>query len=521
MSRTPKMEQGVLIALEARTGAEIAVERNGEHLPGPPAPPADVRNSNGTVLAEQYAKLLNGCPLPVVTWRREGDGFVLVDFNSAAMEFFGNGLGEFIGMTCHELYPDHSDLCDDLERAFAENGRISREMLYTTRTQPARRLHLRITCASCPPDLVHMFGEDLTQGITDWEDRKKAEHRFRTLFEVAPVGIYQTGPGGRFEHVNMRLAAMYGFASPDDMELEVKDPRELFADHAQRDRLHRELAERGFVDNFECLVRHKDGTTFWVSKSIKQVRDVKGRVVSSMGFELDITERKMAEALREEVERITRHDLKSPLNIIVGMSDFMKDDGNLTQEQRDNLSMIEHSGNTMLNMINLSLAVYRMERGTYELAPAPVDLAVSMRQVLRELGPQLDALNVRVRVRIRGEQDAPGVAFMVMGDALLCWAMLYHLVQNAVDASPSGGVVTVDMDENGGSTVSVHNHGVVPPEVRENLFEKFVTFGKKENTGLGAYSARLIARTLGGDISLISSESVGTRMTVRLPRRGA
>jgi len=66
-------------------------------------------------------------------------------------------------------------------------------------------------------------------------------------------------------------------------------------------------------------------------------------------------------------------------------------------------------------------------------------------------------------------------------------------------------------------TVSIHNQGVVPEQVREDFFEKYATFGKRHGTGLGTYSARLIARTLGGDVTMDTSEAGGTTLTVTLP----
>lgn len=517
MPSGPKMEQGVLIALKPKDKSEAARRRNGDTLPGPPQ-----RREQGMGVADalgssQYQTLLNGIPLPTVTWRYTDGEFVLVDFNAEAVNFFGTTSNNRIGFTSTNLYPDHPEISLDLERAYHSGERIVREMRYTTRTQPARRLHMRFSYAACPPDLVLMFCEDMSQGMQFWEDRKKAEQQFRALFDAAPVGIYQTGTGGRFEHVNLRLARMYGFASPDEMELGVKDPSELFVDQKQRDALQRALAERGAVDDFECLVRHADGSTFWVSKSVKQIRDGQGNVLSSMGFEVDISERKMAENLREEVERITRHDLKSPLNAVVGLANLLQDDENLTDDQVESLRVIEHSGNTMLNMINLSLAMYRMERGAYTVKAERIDLLPLLAEVLTELETTLSAHKVKADIRIRGVLAGPGAGFFVIGERLLCWALLYHLVQNAVEASPPGERVHIHFDEDKSCCVSVHNMGMVPDKIRDTLFDKFITEGKKEGTGLGAYCARLVVQTLGGSISYTSTKAEGTTMRVRLP----
>ncbi|ETR72322.1 MAG: hypothetical protein OMM_07573, partial [Candidatus Magnetoglobus multicellularis str. Araruama] len=66
--------------------------------------------------------------------------------------------------------------------------------------------------------------------------------------------------------------------------------------------------------------------------------------------------------------------------------------------------------------------------------------------------------------------------------------------------------------------ISIHNKGAVPEAVRENFFEKYTTSGKPNGTGLGTYSAKLIAETLGGSITMASSEKLGTMITLSFPR---
>src|SRR6185295_20378975 len=101
------------------------------------------------------------------------------------------------------------------------------------------------------------------------------------------------------------------------------------------------------------------------------------------------------------------------------------------------------------------------------------------------------------------------------GEELLCYSMLGNLVKNAIEASPEGGEVTLSIDEDasiihsdgtqGALLVAVHNVGEIPDAVKANFFEKYRTAGKTGGTGLGTYSARLMARTQGGDIGVASS----------------
>jgi CheY-like chemotaxis protein len=115
-----------------------------------------------------------------------------------------------------------------------------------------------------------------------------------------------------------------------------------------------------------------------------------------------------------------------------------------------------------------------------------------------------------VRVAARGASTAHA-------EELLCYSMLANLIKNAIEASPDDAEVTVSVEALGDTLLTrVHNAGAVPAAVRERLFQKYATAGKSGGIGLGAYSARLLARVQQGDISLHTSEAEGTTVTIRL-----
>ena len=74
------------------------------------------------------------------------------------------------------------------------------------------------------------------------------------------------------------------------------------------------------------------------------------------------------------------------------------------------------------------------------------------------------------------------------------------------------------LTENGNVTLTIHNSGTVPEEVRETFFDKYTTADKSDGTGLGTYSAKLMAQTVGGTIEMTTSEESGTRVCVTLPK---
>lgn len=222
--------------------------------------------------------------------------------------------------------------------------------------------------------------------------------------------------------------------------------------------------------------------------------------------------------MKQDVERIMIHDLKSPLTTIISLPQLLLMDENLEEHQRDMLRRIEDSGYTLLSMINLTTALYKMECGEYRMQPEEFDLLVVVRKLLGGLEDAMATRRLHVAVRIGGKAVAETDEFLVQGEELLCHSMLGNLVTNAVEASPQGGMLQVGLSRGeDGVRIEVRNHGAVPLDMRERFFEKYATSGKTRGTGLGTYSARLIAQAHGGDISMHTDEATGTAVTVTLP----
>lgn len=251
---------------------------------------------------------------------------------------------------------------------------------------------------------------------------------------------------------------------------------------------------------------------------------VKARVKTHLSLrlareQLEAQNRELLEAarLREDVESITRHDLKGPLNGIIGLPSVLMGDERVLPEHRELLAMIEESGRQMLHMINQSLDIFKMERGTYQLRPVPVDLLTTARKIQNETKGLADRSNLNLLIELNEHPPGPEDTFWVMGEELLCYSLMSNLINNAIEASPEGETVIVALTGTKDPFFRIQNQGAVPAEIRSRFFDKFVTAGKKGGTGLGTYSARLMTEVQGGTISMESSESNGTIITIHLP----
>ncbi|TWO66962.1 response regulator [Caenimonas sedimenti] len=215
--------------------------------------------------------------------------------------------------------------------------------------------------------------------------------------------------------------------------------------------------------------------------------------------------------LREEVERMSRHDLKTPLNSIIGVTRLLRDDPRMPADHLELLGVTERAGYRMLEMVNLSLGLFKMETGAYDFRPQAVNLAEVVDRVLVDMQSHAEANRVSVRLARAGH--APVYA---RAEELLCYSIVANLLKNAVEATPPGGAVTLSLEAGDPAQLRIHNPGSVPAAVAERFFDKYVTAGKSGGTGLGTYSARLMARVQEGDLTMASSEIAGTTLTLAL-----
>lgn len=221
--------------------------------------------------------------------------------------------------------------------------------------------------------------------------------------------------------------------------------------------------------------------------------------------------------MREDMERISRHDLRTPLNVVINLPQMLLEDETLDfdEDTRNCLDTILRAGYRMLSMIDMSLDLVKMEQGNYRLKPVAVDLAAVVRKVTADLKVHAAANDVRLAVVAPADDDE---ALAIHGEELLCYSMIANLVKNAIEASPRHQTVTLSIAPDAQTCLAIHNIGVIPAEARPVFFEKYSTYGKEGGTGLGTYSARLIAQTMAGDMTFETSEAAGTRIAIKLPR---
>ncbi|MFE1745426.1 PAS domain-containing protein [Coleofasciculus sp. H7-2] len=145
------------------------------------------------------------------------------------------------------------------------------------------------------------FITDITERKRTEEALQQAEAKYRSIFENAIEGIFQTTPDGQYISANPALARIYGYESPTELMARLTDiKQQLYVDPNRRAEFKRLLQEHDVVSEFESAVSRQDSSIIWISENARAVRDCEGKLLYYEGTVEDITERKRAkEQLRE------------------------------------------------------------------------------------------------------------------------------------------------------------------------------------------------------------------------------
>lgn len=367
--------------------------------------------------------------------------------------------------------------------------------------------------------LLYNSSRDVTKRKITEKALRESESRIRSITDSAQDAILMMDPDQTISFWNPAAERLFGYAKEEALGLDLHKllapGRYLQAFH---ENFHHFLhAGCGNVVGkvMELTALRKDGAEINISLSLSALK-IQGQW-HAIGIIRDVTELRRLEQIKQDVERIVRHDLMGPLAGIINVPQLLLEDPNLFSEQREMLGMIHIAGKKMLRQINNSFELYKIESGSYRLKVQPCDplklVADNIDLLTRGTHFPLDAVCVRNHTK-----DQTGQTASLATDELLLDIIFMNLLRNALEASSHGSKIYIDLlQENGIFSFTISNSKAVPPNMRERFFEKYTTFGKRSGTGLGTYSAAVMTQALGGTIEMVTSDDTGTQVTVRLP----
>lgn len=211
------------------------------------------------------------------------------------------------------------------------------------------------------------------------------------------------------------------------------------------------------------------------------------------------------------------HDLKSPLNAVIGFSDIMDAEirGPMPEAYRDYPGLIRESAETLLRLVEDMLGFAKSEAGTYEIDVAPLDVAASGEAVMRQ--SQAIADREGVTLRFVGDREV-----LALADARAVQRIWDNLVSNAIKYSNRDGVVTLRSEVHDGAAlmeVADQGAGMSADDLARiaTPFEQGENSRGRAGTGLGMAMVKVLAEMHGGTVRIRTAPGQGTIVTVRLP----
>lgn len=363
-----------------------------------------------------------------------------------------------------------------------------------------------------------------------------AEASYRAFFEHALEGIFRTTPRGYYLDANPALAEIYGYPDADALKAGLTDiAAQLYVAPGRREEFRDLMLAHDKVSNFVSEIRRRDGSMIWISENARAVRDRSGNLVCYEGTVEDVTEKIAAEkALREALrasEEASRskaaflaamsHELKTPLNAVLGFSEIMRDEvmGPVgVPAYKDYAADIHSSGARLLSIINDVLDVARIEGGAITILAKVCDpLDIAQEAIALARNATGDMRDVAI--------DMPPALPAIYADSKRLSQALGNLVANAFKFTPEGAAVRVRLwlEKTAGICLAVEDRGIgMAPEKIAAALEPFRQLDgslarKFEGAGLGLSIAKSFAQLHGGTLSIESAVGKGTTVTLALP----
>lgn len=353
--------------------------------------------------------------------------------------------------------------------------------------------------------------------LRDITARKRSEGELGAILESIADGVIVFDADGKADVANHAITYLLGLSED---EILGRDIEGLMGDRIPAEELA-VMATAMNSDIIYCPNVKFEWDEKTLSTSIAPVRLGSGETLGSVAVFRDFTREAEIDRMRNTFLSIASHDLRTPLNSILGYAEMLEADlyDPLTEQQRGATDRILANVKYMLSLANNLLDRAQMESGSLELARTPFSPAALLKEVIEAT----EILAHSKSIDLLGD-FSPDLPSMIYGDRQRLSQVFINLVSNAIKFTDVGAVeVRAYLPDAEHWAVDVADTGPgIPEEAWSYIFEPFrrAKNEAEENqsgAGLGLYIARQLVELMGGQITLESVVRQGTTFTVLLP----
>jgi PAS domain S-box-containing protein len=475
------------------------------------------------------------------------DGIVTINakgliqgMNKAAEQIFGWTQAELLHknvniLTPAAIRPEHdSYLTNYLTTGTAKIIGIGRDVEAVHKDGHPIPVRLAIGHAKLPDeDIFVAFITDISLRLQMEQALKENEEKFRSLIGNIPGAAYRCLYNKNWDMVFISdsIESITGYPAADFMLPDAKRSW-MSGIHPQDEHLLQQLDFFQQSFQLEYRIIHKSGSVHWVLEMGQAVRDKQGEIIWVDGFIMDISQRKQMEVdlleAKNKAEQAAEsrsaflanmsHEIRTPMNAIIGFSDLLLS-SDLSAEQKKHLATIHGSAHSLLHLLNDILDSAKLEKGKLELEfndfslPAVLDAVVStlwiqarkkQLELKLELDPQLGEFYYGAPDRLR--------------------QVLTNLIGNAIKFTDKGSVlVRVTPTAEQQLKFRIQDTGIgIASDRLALIFDAFTQADASMSrrfggTGLGTTISKQLVELMGGEISVQSTEGVGSCFEFSLP----
>ncbi|MDQ6799729.1 MAG: PAS domain S-box protein [Acidobacteriota bacterium] len=366
------------------------------------------------------------------------------------------------------------------------------------------------------------------------EKLRFAEESFRMMVDsVSDYAIVMLSPDGNVVSWNSGAQRIKGFTAEDILGRHFARfyPLEDVADGKPQ----RDLEVAATLGRFEVegwRVR-KDGSSFWANVVITAIRDQAGELRGFAKLTRDLTERQRIETEMTDAKAAAEkanlaksdflsnmsHELRSPLNAILGFAQLMESDSPApTDSQKESIIQILNAGWYLLDLINEILDLAVIESGKLSMSQEPVSVAEVMNECQAMIEPQAQRRAIRMTFP---RFDVP---VCVHADRTRLKQVIINLLSNAIKYNAMGGTVVVACsaeDASGRVRITVTDTGAgLSSEQIGQLFQPFNRLGQQSNaeqgTGIGLVVSKRLMELMNGLVGVESKVGTGSVFWIEL-----
>ncbi|WP_114750831.1 PAS domain S-box protein [Pleomorphovibrio marinus] len=441
--------------------------------------------------------------------------------------YWGLDKGYFEGKNLRQAHTtNYQEIYSVVERALKVKKAVSKEFRYLN-----RMYELTAKPIFNGKDLEYILGivRDINEEFTAKKELQKSETKYRNLVEESTELIYSITTGLELSYVSPNIKQFLGyetfeftsgglidFLHPEDANVfltEGEDPMLFFLKNP----------------NFECRMRHRNGTYKVFSSNGKVIKDEAGHIRYYTGIARDITRLKETQnelfIAKEKAEKallaksqflsIMSHEIRTPMNAVIGLSHLLLED-DPREDQLENLRTLQFSAENLLGLINDILDFNKIDSGKIEMEKVPFDPKNILNRIVHSYSYQLREKQLQIATKIDSELPEA-----IVGDPVRLAQILNNLISNAVKFTDKGGI-TVSLSQVFQSERKVKIHfevedtGIgIPEDKTESIFEAFTqastdTTRKYGGTGLGLAIVKKLINLFGSSINVQSKPELGT-----------